>query len=270
MKTKKTISIVMPYYNQPDVLRFTLPFWRHFFPKDEIIIIDDGSTQKASSVVKSLGISATVIYQKKTGYGCAKALNLGWRSAHSDRILFTNCDIIPNFTYKSCLELYSNQIRCFLRNECREKDIPEILNSSNIKIATQKCIYSDVRLKMGAIQNTTYKPILPVLPIYCYGFGLSIPKYMIESVGGFCEEITSWGGEDLLLCLQIEDKFPKVVFEIDIRNPVLHLETKDEKTKRIMIKSYYKNFPSIAKKYLSSEIFSKYKIGKLGKTKSKN
>lgn len=259
----------MPYYNQPEILRFTLPVWRKVFPHEEIIIVDDGSEKKASDVVKLLNLSATVIYQKRNGYGTARALNLGYRLTHSDRILFTNCDIVPNFTYADCSKLSPNIIRCFIRSECKHIDVPEILTKNNPDITFRKCFMPDIRFQMGAISDTTEKYIVPILPIYCYGFGLSVPKYMVDGVGGFCENVNFWGGEDILLCLQIEDKFPEAIFEIDTRHPVLHLETKDRLTKRSIIKSYQRFFPPIAKKYLSPHIFSKYEIDRLEKPKAK-
>lgn len=60
---------------------------------DEIIIVDDGSTDSTRSTVESFGKRVKYIHQKKRGPAAAR--NLGARTAHFEIILFTDADCIP-------------------------------------------------------------------------------------------------------------------------------------------------------------------------------
>ncbi|MGH6847140.1 MAG: glycosyltransferase family 2 protein [Methylocella sp.] len=100
VKTSQRISVVIPTYNRADLLSRTLQAYCHQsypYHQHEIIVIDDGSTDKTESVVSHhLGnIPYELKYLRLDHAGPATARNKGIQLATGDRILFTNDDIFP-------------------------------------------------------------------------------------------------------------------------------------------------------------------------------
>jgi len=42
-----TLSIIIPYYNQPEMLAKQIEYWRDWPDKTEIVVVDDGSKKEA-------------------------------------------------------------------------------------------------------------------------------------------------------------------------------------------------------------------------------
>lgn len=61
------ISVVIPCYNEEDGIRHTIGMLPPYV--DEIIVVDNNSTDRTSEVAKSLG--ARVVFEKRKGYGAA-------------------------------------------------------------------------------------------------------------------------------------------------------------------------------------------------------
>ncbi len=86
MYKNKTISIVIPCYNEEEGVR-------HLISKmptlvDEVIIVDNGSTDNTAQVAKEMG--ATVVEEKIKGYG--SAYKCGFRHAQGDIIITMDGD----------------------------------------------------------------------------------------------------------------------------------------------------------------------------------
>lgn len=67
MLNNKSITLIIPCYNEEEGLKTLLPKVPQFI--DEIIIVDNNSTDNTSEVAKSFG--CTVISEKTPGYGAA-------------------------------------------------------------------------------------------------------------------------------------------------------------------------------------------------------
>ena len=61
------ISVVIPCYNEEDGIRHTIGMLPSCV--DEIVVVDNNSTDRTSEVAKSLG--ARVVFEKRKGYGAA-------------------------------------------------------------------------------------------------------------------------------------------------------------------------------------------------------
>lgn len=61
------ISVVIPCYNEEDGIRHTIGMLPSCV--DEVIVVDNNSTDRTSEVAKSLG--ARVVFEKRKGYGAA-------------------------------------------------------------------------------------------------------------------------------------------------------------------------------------------------------
>lgn len=84
-----TFSAVVPCYNAGEQLRITLDsLLSQTVPLEEIIVVDDGSTDHSLSIANSYGGKVKVIHQ--INQGAAVARFTGVQNAHSDFIVFAD------------------------------------------------------------------------------------------------------------------------------------------------------------------------------------
>lgn len=85
------ISVVIPAYNAGPFINRTLDsVLAQTLPADEIIVVDDGSTDNTAEVVKAYGSKVTYIYQENAGDAAAR--NTGITTAKGDWIAFLDHD----------------------------------------------------------------------------------------------------------------------------------------------------------------------------------
>jgi len=91
---KLNVSVIIPAYNcEGTILKVIQGIRAQTFGGVEIIIVDDGSTDKTANVVKSVeGIS----YYYQDNAGPATARNMGAQKARGDILFFTDSDCIPD------------------------------------------------------------------------------------------------------------------------------------------------------------------------------
>lgn len=97
--TKYTVSVVIPSFNSEKLLEKNLPSL--LLSKSntannilEIIIVDDGSTDRTSALIASRFPQVKLIRHKKNR-GFSAGVNTGVRAAKGDLILLINTDVIP-------------------------------------------------------------------------------------------------------------------------------------------------------------------------------
>jgi len=100
--TNPTISIVLINYNHEEYLRSSLEsILTQSPPADEVIIVDDGSTDNSVNLAKNIanGISYVTIISNKTNLGALAATNKGLAMAQGDYIGLFNSDnqLLPGF-----------------------------------------------------------------------------------------------------------------------------------------------------------------------------
>lgn len=84
-----SFSIVIPAFNEEGGLGDVLAGLVSHFPRAEIIVIDDGSTDATVEVAAGKGVRV-ISHGRNLGYGAA--LKTGTRAAHGDYILFCDAD----------------------------------------------------------------------------------------------------------------------------------------------------------------------------------
>ncbi len=85
-----TISIVIPCYNQARYLQDAIDsVLAQMRPADEIIVVDDGSTDQTVDVVQR---NSKVRLIRQENHGLAAARNAGWRASTSDLLVFLDAD----------------------------------------------------------------------------------------------------------------------------------------------------------------------------------
>lgn len=86
-----TFSVVVPTYNRLPFLREALEgVWQQTHPVDEIIVVDDGSTDGTEAAIRAL--PQPVRYVRQQNAGPAAARNRGFREARCDWIALLDSD----------------------------------------------------------------------------------------------------------------------------------------------------------------------------------
>lgn len=90
-----SISFVLPNYNHSRELRTSLPaLLAQVRPADEILIVDDGSTDDSAAVIESFAIACRAIrlVRHQQRLGVAAAVNRGLREASGDYVILVSAD----------------------------------------------------------------------------------------------------------------------------------------------------------------------------------
>lgn len=93
-QTESAISVIVPVFNGGETMRETIEhLLRQSLPPDEIIVVDDGSTDETANILRSFGSRIKVL--SKTNGGPASARNVGIRASRGSLIAFTDSDCFP-------------------------------------------------------------------------------------------------------------------------------------------------------------------------------
>jgi glycosyltransferase involved in cell wall biosynthesis len=87
---KKTVSVVIPAYNEADSIVSTLQAVREHVICDELIVVDDGSTDGTGALADSW---ADLVIRLPRNQGKGAALQTGWRRAAGDIVLLLDGDL---------------------------------------------------------------------------------------------------------------------------------------------------------------------------------
>lgn len=113
----KKVSVIIPVYNEQNSISECLESLKHqTYENLEIIIVDDGSTDKTNEIVKKFKVSLLV--QNHKGPGVAR--NLGAEKADGDILVFVDADMTfdKNFVKDLVAPILENQtIGTFSKNE---------------------------------------------------------------------------------------------------------------------------------------------------------
>ncbi len=85
----KNLSIVIPAKNEADGLAVVLPRIRAIYPDAEVLVVDDGSSDRTEEVCRQHG---AVHVRHKVSLGNGAAIKTGARTATGDHIVFMDAD----------------------------------------------------------------------------------------------------------------------------------------------------------------------------------
>ncbi len=94
------VSIVIPNWNGQEKLRKNLPEVLKVNGVDEIIVVDDASSDNSVQIVETEFPKVKLVKRKENG-GFATAVNTGFNSASGDLVFLLNSDAVPE---KDCVE----------------------------------------------------------------------------------------------------------------------------------------------------------------------
>lgn len=199
MEEVKKISVVVAAYNSKRTIGETIEaLLSQDWPKNklEIIVVDDGSTDKTAEIVKNYPVK--YLYQENKGPATAR--NYGWRSARGEIICFTDSDCVPEKEWISKII-----------NRYTSDDIAgvggsyDIINSDNL---LARCVHEEI------IQRHSRSP---KQVNYLGGFNVSYRRSVLEEVGGFDESYPDASAEDNELAYKVVKRGYKLIFEKDIK-----------------------------------------------------
>ncbi len=190
----QTISVVIPLYNGAayigEALRSVLDQTR---PADEIIVVDDGSTDDGPAIVAPLAAAGLVTLLSRPNGGQSAARNFGVAHSHGDLIALLDQDDIwyPNhlaelsrpFRRTSHPEIgwvYSNLDRIAINGSMITRSFLSHLGAQHPKRDLARCLGEDMF-------------VLPSASL--------ISRRAFEAVGGFDERLCGYEDDDLFLRL---------------------------------------------------------------------
>ena len=210
------ISVLMPVYNCEDYIGFSLnSIINQTYKNIEIIVVNDGSTDKTKEILESYNDKRLKIYSLPNG-GVAKALNFGLNHCKGEYIARMDSDDISNI----------NRIQ--LQYELMYKTRADLV-WSNAVIIDEKGDYICSRLqppKYFCVNNIKYVNFL-VHP------SVLVRKSKIMIAGGYNEEVKY--GQDWLLWREMIKNGDKFIL---INRPLLMYRIND---KSVTFKSFSMN-----------------------------
>lgn len=88
---RSSVSVIIPCYNRASLIGATIQnMLEQTLPPDEIIVVDDGSTDNSVEIIKSFGSRIKLIQQTNQGPGAAR--NAGLRLSKGELIQFMDSD----------------------------------------------------------------------------------------------------------------------------------------------------------------------------------
>jgi GT2 family glycosyltransferase len=199
-----TVSVVIPYYNAPEQLRLVLhalTLQSHPAAKLEVIVADDGSALPPS-IDAAADLSIRVVRQEDRGFRAAAARNLGAAAADGEVLLFLDADTVPEPDYvarmvnlpalSSDALVVGRRRHADLRN-WKPADLTDWLchgSSAPVELTEPQWLRDGYRWSRNLldIDARSYRYVISAV--------LGLRRELFHEIGGFCEEFTSYGGED--------------------------------------------------------------------------
>jgi GT2 family glycosyltransferase len=198
------VSFIIPAYNAAHTLATCLrSVVKQNYPSrdQEILIINDGSTDKTSEVLQQLAMTNNIqLYTHPKNLGLAAARNTGIRRARGGILVFLDAD----------MEIPPDFIQEHLKFHQREQAIGVL----SAIIPAPDCVYDKYQRylyesRRGALKYQFSEP----LPYHVFLFNCtSVKKRALDSVGFFDENITHYGGEDTDYAYRLWQAFPQGLY----------------------------------------------------------
>ncbi|MFW5782398.1 MAG: glycosyltransferase family 2 protein [Candidatus Muiribacteriaceae bacterium] len=192
------ISLIIPTYKRESLFRSCLlSLKRQSFRDFEAIIVDDSPGDEIEQVLKNTDLNIPVRYFRNKGTGQAAARNLGVAKSSGEIVLFVDSDVILT---EKALE---NHVRAHERSDIV---IGRVEFPPGVRINRYN-LYTDVAFYFRGLERG-FTDFIKFLTC-----NLSIKRSLFESSGGFSEDFSTYGFEDLELGYRLCGKEKKIYFE---------------------------------------------------------
>lgn len=179
-------SVIIPLYNkEPHIKRTINSVLAQNIQDFEIIVVDDGSTDKSADIVKSFKDQRVQLIQQENA-GVSAARNRGIKEAKADLIAFLDADDewTPSFL--------ETTLRLRMKYPQAGAYATSYMEYSKHKYIRYKFKAIPLAPWEGLIENY-FESLVKGHPPFCTS-SICIPKSIISEIGGFPEGI--WFGED--------------------------------------------------------------------------
>lgn len=195
--SKIQFSVITPVYNRPDELdELLLSLSKQTITDFEVVIIEDGSTQKSDQVVEKYQSTLDIKYFFKENTGPGKSRNYGCERASGNYFLFFDSDCIIPQDYFSIITKFLDKTYydCFGGPDAAHEDFNNLQKAISYSMTAF--------LTTGGIRGSseTVEKFNP------RSFNMGFSKEVFEKTGGFPTIRFAKAkacGEDLDLSLQI-------------------------------------------------------------------
>ncbi len=199
------VSVVVPYYAQPEVLARTLAALEsQTYPRAlfEVVVVDDGSPE-VLAWPRSTPLEVKVVRQEDRGFGLARARNTGVRTAAHDIVVFLDADMLPEADWLAAHARWHHAVPDAVTLGLRAHVPVDGVDGEMIRkrpgtlqelFEGRKVDPSWVESHLRRTDDLTSKADDPFRFIVGANFGIRREFY--ELVGGFDESFTQWGMED--------------------------------------------------------------------------
>jgi len=190
------VSIVIPSYNAEKTLGLTLQavLNQTYLGPKEIIVVDDGSTDKTTDFVK---LFKDVIYIHQKNLGPATARNRGFAASKGEFVFFTDSDCIP------AVDWIEKSLACF-----SDPLVGVVCGSygiANPEKLLARCIHKEIIFR--------HHRLMPKFPKSFGSYNFCVRRNVFETAGGFDAGYRNASGEDNNLCYKILELGSKIYFE---------------------------------------------------------
>lgn len=188
-----SVSVIIPNYNYAHYLREAIDgVVNQTYQDIEIIVVDDGSTDGSSEILKSYGDRVVSIFQKNQGVSAAR--NNGVRSSHGQYVAFLDADDswLPEKVEREVEQFSLNSNLGLVHVGVREVDA----QGNHIRD----------RLDGGHGEISDQLLMLAAEGILGGGSGFMVPRSVFDEIGGFDTALSTSADWDLFY--RISSRYP--------------------------------------------------------------
>jgi len=189
------VSVVIPAYNcQKTIAKTIETALQQDFPGLEVIVVDDGSTDKTPDVIRSFK-NARYVFQPNAGP--ASARNRGAKESQGETIFFTDSDCVPHRNW------ISTSMKGF-----GDPSVAVVAGSYGIfnqESLLARCIHQEIVFR--------HHRFMPKHPKSFGSYNFGIRKEVFEKVGGFDTTYRYASGEDNDLAYRLLKAGCRILFE---------------------------------------------------------
>jgi GT2 family glycosyltransferase len=207
MPTKLELSVVLTTYQRPEHLErslASLALQQSMQGRFEVIVADDGSTDRTHSIVREFSRTAKFPVKLTThphgGFRVALCRNDGVRASSAPYLLFSDSDCIfpPDHLHQHLRARTAGIVRsgdCFRLDQ----ESTDRLDVAAIKSGEYRGWISRderIRIRRRRIKDQCYRLIAHPRKPKLTGCNIAISRVDLETVNGFDEDFVGWGCED--------------------------------------------------------------------------